>query len=88
MKILSKNLTIDWCDIRLNKVQSDLQNCIKIMKGKYGTSDAVVNLECAVMLVNQCISDDKYHKKLYQQFRNPQNTPKSSRLGWHKGEVK
>lgn len=87
MKILSKKHTIDWCDVRLNRVRSDLQDCIKIMKGKYGTSEAVSNLECAMIYVNPCISDDKYHTKVYQQFRNPPNTPKSRRLGWHKKGV-
>lgn len=84
MKILSKDNAIYWGDIRLNKVRRDLHNCIEIMKGKYGTSEAVSNLKCALIYINQCISDDRYHTEFYQRFRNPPDTPKARRLGWHK----
>jgi hypothetical protein len=81
MKIMALKESL-MCDRELQNVKKCLNECIERMKGKYGTSEAVSNLECAVIYVNQCISDDKYHTRFYQQFRNPPNTPKSRRLGW------
>ena len=82
MKMMSiKNSAM--CDRELRNVKNYLNMCIGRMEGKYGTSEAVSNLKAAMILVNQCISDDRYHIEFYQQFRFPPNTPKSRRLGWH-----
>lgn len=82
MRIMSK-CDVALCDFRLKLVKIKLQKCIKAMKGRYGSAEATSNLECAMMYINLCISDNKHHTKIYQQFRNPPNTPKSRRLGWH-----
>lgn len=71
------------CDSYLKGAKGSLECCLKTMEGKYGTAEAVSNLKCAIIYINQCIANDKYYTKFYQQFRNPPNTPKSRRLGWH-----
>ena len=82
MKMMSiKNSAM--CDRDLRMVKTHLNACLERMEGKYGASEAVSNLKCAMRFVNQCISDDRYDIEFYQQFRFPPNTPKSRRLGWH-----
>ena len=82
MRILSKR-DVARCDFQLRMMQAELQNCIRVMKGRYGSAEATSNLEFAMLFINLCISGDKHRMKIYQQFRNPPNTPKSRRLGWH-----
>ena len=82
MRILSKR-DVSRCDFQLMMMQIELQNCIRVMKGRYGSAEATSNLECAMMFINLCISGNKHIMKIYQKFRNPPNTPKSRRLGWH-----
>lgn len=83
MKMLSKDYYAS-CYCYLRSAQESLGICLGKMKGKYGTSEAVSNLKCAMIYIKQCISNDEYYTKFYQKFRNPPNTPKSRRLGWHK----
>ena len=71
------------CERDLRLVRLALNGCLERMEGKYGTSEAVSNLKAAMILVNQCISDNRDDIEFYQQFRFPPNTPKSRRLGWH-----
>ena len=88
MRMLSKH-DVEWCDFRLFRAKCDLQACIKAMKGKYGTKRAVSHAEFCLSYIDDLITDYKYARRFYQQFRNPPNTPKSRRLGWHKkGENK
>ena len=82
MRILSVR-DVARCDFQLRMMQIELQNCIRVMKGRYGSAEATSNLECAMLFINLCISGNKHRMKIYQQFRNPPNTPKSMRLGWH-----
>ena len=84
MKMISKIECVGF-DLCLKSAKRDLEICVNRMKGKYGTSWAVFNLERSIKFINQCISDDKYDIEFIQQFRNPPNTPKSRRLGWHNG---
>jgi hypothetical protein len=65
-----------------------LLGCIRRMEGKYGTHGAVSNLKFAMGWIDDCVSKDNNNISFYQRFRNPPNTPKSRRLGWHeKGET-
>jgi hypothetical protein len=82
MKIMALKESL-MCDRELQNVKKCLNECIERMEGKYGTSEAISNLKCAMIYVKQCISDNKYDMEFYQQFRNPPNTPKSRRLGWY-----
>ena len=82
MRILSK-CDVARCDFKLKMIQIELQNCARVMKGRYGSAEAASNLKAAMMYINLCISDKGYHRKFYQKFRNPPNTPKSRRLGWY-----
>lgn len=86
MKMLSR-LGCEECDIVLDEAIKRLKYCHDRMKGRYGTAEAVSNLKCAIICINQCIAKDKYYTKFYQQFHNPPNTPKSRRLGWHEGHI-
>lgn len=83
MKILSKH-DVEWCDFRLYRAKCDLQACIKAMKGKYGTSEAVSHIKHVLYFMDDLMTDNYYRKNHYQKFSNPPNTPKSRRLGWHK----
>ena len=88
MRILSVR-DVARCDFQLKMIQIELQNCIRAMKGRYGSAEATSDLKAAMMYINLCISDKEYHRKFYQKFRNPPNTPKSRRLGWYeKGGAK
>ena len=82
MKMMSKgdNILVDYL---LETAAYKLECSIKKMKGKYGTSDAVFNLEYALKNIRQCFLNEDYCTRFYQKFRNPPNTPKSRRLGWH-----
>jgi hypothetical protein len=82
MKMISKTDLV-LCDCYLRVVKNRLEYCIKKMKGKYGTQDAVRNMKWAIKDIEQAISDDPKFE-LLNGFRNPPNTPKSRRLGWHK----
>lgn len=87
MKIMSKN-DCEKCDFYLEGARRILEDCVEIMKGKYGTQDAVRNMKWAIKDIIQAMSDEPKYEYL-NGFRNPPNTPKSRRLGWHKkGEVK
>lgn len=86
MKIMSRRTAVDAVGFKLNLAEIHLRSCIISMQGKYGTSNAVSNLKTAIGLITKCTSNDKWHKEFYQQFRNPPNTPKSRRLGWHKAQ--
>lgn len=87
MRMLS-NLDVYWCDTKLSVARRHLNDCIIAMKGKYGTQDVVRNMRWAIRDIDQALSDDPKFD-LLNGFRNPPNTPKSRRLGWHKkGEMK
>lgn len=86
MKMMSKR-DVGRIDEHLEMAKFHLLACIKAMKGKYGTSNAVPHLEYALENIEDCFSDNKFEKEFYQKFRNPPNTPKSRRLGWHEGRV-
>ena len=87
MKMMSKRAT-NLCDLRLDRVRSDLQACIKAMKGKYGTRRAISHMEFCLIYIDDLIKNGTFIKTWYQQFRKPPNTPKSRRLGWYeKGEA-
>ena len=83
MKIMSKD-SCATCHGYLLRAQDSINICLGKMRGKYGTSEAASRLEAALIYINHCISDDYYKREFFQQFRNPPNTPKSRRLGWHK----
>ena len=82
MRILSVR-DVARCDFQLKMIQIELQNCARVMTGRYGSAEAASNLKAAMMYIDLCISDGGYGRKFYQQFRSPPNTPKSRRLGWH-----
>lgn len=83
MKMLSKdNYASYYCYLR--SAQDSLKICLGKMKGKYGTRRAVAHMEFCLSYIDDLISDDMWVKSFYQKFRNPPNTPKSRRLGWHK----
>ena len=82
MRILSVR-DVARCDFQLKMIQIELQNCARVMTGRYGSAEAASNLNAAMMYINLCVSDNKHLTKVYQKFRNPPNTPKSRRLGWH-----
>ena len=83
MKMMSK-YSCATCYHYLLNVQHSINICLGKMRGKYGTSKAVFNLERALRSINKCISNNEFDRRFYQQFRNPPDTPKSRRLGWHK----
>lgn len=83
MKMMSKTDCI-VCDCYLEGVKRRIELCIEKMKGKYGTRRAVAHMEFCLSYIDDLTSDNRWVKSFYQQFRNPQNTPKSRRLGWHK----
>lgn len=80
MSVLDRNL----CDCGLKTAEKCLNACLKRMKGKYGTKDAFSHIDICLKFIDDLITDNKHARKIYQQFRNPPNTPKSRRLGWHK----
>ena len=82
MRMLSKRDVARY-DFQLKMIQIELQNCIRAMKGRYGSAEATSNLKAAMRYINLCISGKEYCMKFYQKFRNPPNTPKSRRLGWY-----
>lgn len=87
MKMMSKTDCV-VCDCYLEGAKRRLEICLERMKGKYGTQDVVRNMKWAIHDIKQAMSDKPKHKYL-NGFRNPPNTPKSRRLGWHKkGEAK
>lgn len=87
MKIMSKR-SVKRIDAHLELAKIHLSGCIRIMKGRYGTQDVVRNMKWAIKDIEKAMSDNPEHKYL-NGFRNPPNTPKSRRLGWHeKGESK
>jgi hypothetical protein len=88
MKIMSKR-SVRRVDAHLEMAKIHLVGCLRKMKGKYGTQDVVRNIRWAIKDIEQAMSDDPKFD-LLNGFRNPPNTPKSRRLGWHeeKGETK
>ena len=44
MRILSKR-DVARCDFQLRMMQIELQNCIRVMKGRYGSAEATSNSE-------------------------------------------
>lgn len=86
MKILSKG---DWefCDCYLKVAKNRLEYCLKKMKGKYGTSSATRDIRWAIKDIDALLSDNPKFE-YSNMFKNPPNTPKSRRLGWHEGEIK
>lgn len=89
MKMMSKYQS-RMCDQDLELAKSHLNDCLRRMKDKYGTSNAVWSIGFALREIEDCLSNTRYKRERYQKFRNPPNTPKSRRLGWHnaKGETK
>lgn len=83
MKMMSKTDSV-LCDCDLEEVKRRFELCIKRMKGKYGTIRAISNIDVCLNLIDDLITNSKFRRDFYQQFRNPPNTPKSRRLGWHK----
>ena len=86
MKMLSR-LDCVGCDKVLEGAIDRLKYCVKKMKGKYGTRRAVSHIEFCLSHLDDVTTNDKYTRNFYQQFRNPPNTPKSRRLGWHEGHI-
>jgi hypothetical protein len=86
MKIMSKR-DVGRIDEHLEMAKFHLLGCIKAMKGKYGTKRAVDRSSYCLGYIDDLMTNAKYRKDFYQKFRNPPNTPKSRRLGWHKGRV-
>lgn len=77
----------EMCYSDLKMAQTCLNDCLERMKGKYGTSEAVSNLEYALSFIRPCFLNEKYYTEVCQKFSNPPNTPKSRRLRWHKDRV-
>ena len=82
MKMMSKR-SVKRTDAHLELAKIHLLGCLRIMKGKYGTQGVVRNMKWAIKDIERAMSDSPEHKYL-NGFRNPPNTPKSRRLGWHK----
>lgn len=82
MKFMSED-DIYSCNLFLDEAQDDLVMCLKRMKHKFGTSDAVAMIESAIAAIDNCISKDKTKMEMYQRFRNPPDTPKTRKLGWY-----
>lgn len=88
MKMMSK-LDQIYCTYYLRDAESRLKYCLDIMKGKYGTHNAVREIESMIRSINCLVSKKESDISFWQGFKNPPNTPKSRRLGWHKeGETK
>lgn len=86
MKIMSKK-DVFWLDFYLRRAQSDLSYCLKEIKGMYGTHVTAREIESMLRSINHLMNKKESELRYWQQFRNPPNTPKSRRLGWHeKGE--
>lgn len=83
MKMMSKT-DCAVCDCYLEGVKRRIELCLERMKGKYGTSRAIPHMYLCLNYIDDLMKDSKYHRDYYQKFRNPPNTPKSRRLGWHK----
>lgn len=64
MRILSEH-DAGWCDFRLGRAQSDLQACIKAMKGKYGTRRAVSRLNFCLNYLYNLVTNSKYKRNFY-----------------------
>jgi hypothetical protein len=86
MKIMSED-DVYSCNLFLEEAKEDLGYCLKRMRGKFGTSDAVRMIECALKAIDNCISKDKIAIEMYQRFRNPPDRPKSRKLGWYREGV-
>ena len=82
MKIMSLKASL-MCDRELKMAKKCLSDCLKRMKGKYGTKEASSNIEFCISYIEDLMTDDKFRRDFYQQYRNPPNTPKSRRLGWY-----
>lgn len=81
MKILSKS-DLDSCYCYLYFAKYLLLQCKQKMKGKYGTSGIVLDLNSALRDINVALSYyTKY--KYWSKYKYPPNTPKSRRLGWY-----
>ena len=85
MKFMTED-DIYSCNLFLEDAKEDLGYCLKRMRGRFGTSDAVAMIESAIKAIDNCLSDDKIKVEIYQRFRNPPDTPKTRKLGWY-GEV-
>lgn len=83
MKMMSKTDCVVF-DCYLEGVRRRLELCLERMKGKYGTVRAVSSIDVCLNLIDDLTTNSKFRRDFYQQFRNPPNTPKSRRLGWHK----
>jgi hypothetical protein len=81
MKMMSKT-DCAVCDCYLEGAKRRLEICLERMEGWYGTQDVVRNIRWAIKDIEQAMSDDPKFD-LLNGFRNPPNTPKSRRLGWH-----
>lgn len=82
MKILSKS---NWkfCYCCLLFAKDHLLQCKQQMKGKYGSSWVVRDIDNAVRDIDAAISfAPKYKNRNKSKY--PPNTPKARRLGWYK----
>ena len=86
MKIMSED-DVYSCNLFLEDAQEDLELCLKRMRGRFGTSDAVRMIESALKAIDNCISEDKIKVEIYQRFRNPPDRPKARKLGWYREGV-
>ena len=86
MKIMSED-DVYSCNLFLEEAREDLGYCLKRMRGRFGTSDAVAMIESAIKAVDNCISEDKIKMEIYQRFRNPPDRPKARKLGWYREGV-
>lgn len=82
MKMMSK-VDLILLDSNFILAKNRLEYCVKKMEGKYGTQDAVRNMKWAIRDIKRAMSNSPKYKSI-NGFRNPPNTPKSRRLGWHK----
>lgn len=83
MKIMSED-DVYSCNLWLEEAKEDLGYCLKRMRGRFGTSDAVSMIESAIKAIDNCISKDKMAIEMYQRFRNPPDRPKARKLGWYR----
>lgn len=81
MKILSKS-DFDSCNCYLYFAKDLLLQCKQKMKGKYGTSCVVRDIDSAVRDIDVALSFASRHK-FWNRYKYPPNTPKSRRLGWY-----
>ena len=86
MKIMSED-DVYSCNLWLEEAKEDLDYCLKRMRGRFGTSDAVGMIESAIKAIDNCISEDKIKVEIYQRFRNPPDRPKARKLGWYRERV-